>query len=82
MKLPEVAGYDYSTEFMARTGMWLFRENRTLREASVGGLNGEKNLELIAEDLRYASESLGEISGKYTADDLLGEIFSAFCIGK
>ncbi len=82
--LPEIAGYDSnSTEFMARSRHvnCLERTERYL-EASLGELNGDKNLELIAEDLRYASESLGEISGKYTADDLLGEIFSAFCIGK
>ncbi len=39
-------------------------------------------LELLAEDLRLAQQSLGEITGAYTADDLLGEIFSRFCIGK
>ncbi len=82
--LPEISGYDsHSTEFMARTRHvdCLERTERHL-EASLGELRTEKNLELIAEDLRYASESLGEICGKYSADDLLGEIFSAFCIGK
>jgi len=39
-------------------------------------------LELFAEELRLAQESLGEITGKYASDDLLGEIFSRFCIGK
>ena len=38
--------------------------------------------ELIAEDLRRAHESLGEITGKVRSEDLLGEIFSGFCIGK
>ena len=38
--------------------------------------------ELLAEELRLAQETLGEITGKYTSDDLLGEIFSRFCIGK
>jgi len=38
--------------------------------------------ELLAEDLRAAQESLGEITGKVTPDDLLGRIFSSFCIGK
>jgi tRNA modification GTPase len=82
--LPEVAGYDsHSTEFMARARHvdCLERTERYL-EASLDQLKGDQNLELIAEDLRYASESLGEISGKYSADDLLGEIFSTFCIGK
>ena len=38
--------------------------------------------ELLAEDLRQAQDALGEITGAMTADDLLGEIFSSFCIGK
>ncbi|MGH8629453.1 MAG: tRNA modification GTPase, partial [Burkholderiales bacterium] len=38
--------------------------------------------ELLAEDLRVAQAALGEITGEFTADDLLGEIFSRFCIGK
>jgi tRNA modification GTPase len=38
--------------------------------------------ELIAEELRSAQEALASITGEYTADDLLGEIFSRFCIGK
>jgi tRNA modification GTPase len=38
--------------------------------------------ELMAEELRIAQEALGKITGTFTADDLLGEIFSSFCIGK
>jgi tRNA modification GTPase len=38
--------------------------------------------ELAAEDLRLAHDALGEIVGRFRADDLLGEIFSSFCIGK
>jgi tRNA modification GTPase len=38
--------------------------------------------ELLAEDLRQAQQALGEITGKFTPDDLLGRIFSSFCIGK
>ena len=38
--------------------------------------------ELFAEDLRQAQLSLGEITGEFTSDDLLGEIFGSFCIGK
>lgn len=38
--------------------------------------------ELLAEDLRLANEQLGEITGKVTTEQLLGEIFSSFCIGK
>lgn len=39
-------------------------------------------LDLFAEELRLAQQSLGEITGEFTADDLLGVIFSRFCIGK
>ena len=39
-------------------------------------------LELFAEELRLAQEDLGEITGEFHADDLLGVIFSRFCIGK
>jgi len=38
--------------------------------------------ELFAEELRYCHEALIEITGEFTSDDLLGEIFSTFCIGK
>lgn len=38
--------------------------------------------ELLAEDLRVAQDTLAEITGAFTADDLLGRIFSSFCIGK
>jgi tRNA modification GTPase len=38
--------------------------------------------ELVAEELRLAQESLSSITGEFTPDDLLGEIFSKFCIGK
>jgi tRNA modification GTPase len=39
-------------------------------------------LDLLAEDLRQAQQALGQITGEFTPDDLLGEIFSKFCIGK
>ena len=45
-------------------------------------LDSEDSLELIADNLRYASNLLGEIKSPYTSDELLGEIFSSFCIGK
>ncbi len=38
--------------------------------------------ELLAEELRLAQQSLGEITGEFSSDDLLGRIFSRFCIGK
>jgi tRNA modification GTPase len=39
-------------------------------------------LELFAEELREAQDALSSITGEFTADDLLGVIFSRFCIGK
>lgn len=41
-----------------------------------------ERLELCAEELRLAQRALGRITGEFSADDLLGEIFSRFCIGK
>ena len=38
--------------------------------------------ELLAEDLRLAQQTLGEVTGEFTSDDLLGHIFSKFCVGK
>jgi tRNA modification GTPase len=38
--------------------------------------------ELMAEDLRQAQQQLNEITGEFTTEDLLGRIFSSFCIGK
>ncbi len=40
------------------------------------------NFELLAEELRFVQAALNEITGEFVADDLLGEIFSRFCIGK
>lgn len=42
----------------------------------------QAGLELLAEELRMAQQFLGEMTGEYTSDDLLGDIFSSFCIGK
>jgi tRNA modification GTPase len=57
----------------------LARTNRHLlaARAQIGGA-----LELAAEELRAAQTALGELTGELTSDDLLGEIFSTFCIGK
>jgi tRNA modification GTPase len=38
--------------------------------------------ELLAEELRLAQGALNEITGEFTSDDLLGEIFGRFCVGK
>jgi tRNA modification GTPase len=48
------------------------------RRAMQQGMAGE----LLAEDLRQCQKALGEITGEFSADDLLGEIFASFCIGK
>ncbi len=52
----------------------LNRATNTMLESRAG--------ELVAADLLYAQRMLGEITGEVSADDLLGEIFSSFCIGK
>ena len=39
-------------------------------------------LELLAEDCRQAQEALNKITGEFTSEDMLGKIFSSFCIGK
>ena len=44
--------------------------------------NGNNSLELFAEELFLAQNHLGQITGKLLPDDLLGKIFSQFCIGK
>lgn len=44
--------------------------------------SGTSSLELMAEELRLAQDALNSITGKFTPDDLLGAIFSRFCIGK
>jgi tRNA modification GTPase len=41
-----------------------------------------QSLDLLAEELRLAQNALNEITGAFSADDLLGVIFSQFCIGK
>ena len=45
-------------------------------------LKEHKAGELLAEDLSQAQQELGTITGAFSSDDLLGEIFSSFCIGK
>jgi tRNA modification GTPase len=61
------------------------RHLRALEEARVHLEQAGRQLprwELFAEELRLAQVALGGITGEFTADDLLGEIFSRFCIGK
>lgn len=67
-------------QFIARE-----RHLQGLQEASAAleRATGSGNaIELFAEELRLAQQALGRITGEFSADDLLGEIFSRFCIGK
>ncbi|MCX8580870.1 tRNA uridine-5-carboxymethylaminomethyl(34) synthesis GTPase MnmE [Gilliamella sp. B3482] len=83
--LKQVMGFTSSTEggFLARR-----RHLQALEKAAEHLNNGKYQLttfhagELLAEELRLAQESLSEITGQFTSDDLLGRIFSSFCIGK
>ena len=78
-------GYQSLTEgaFGARR-----RHLSALQQARQSLLNGQHQLtthaagELLAEDLSQAQHYLSEITGAFTSDDLLGRIFSSFCIGK
>lgn len=68
-------------------GLFMARERHLeALERARGHLEGagetRLGLELLAEELRLAQEALGSITGQFTSDDLLGEIFSRFCIGK
>ncbi|MDD2161420.1 tRNA uridine-5-carboxymethylaminomethyl(34) synthesis GTPase MnmE [Pseudomonas sp. MIL19] len=78
-------GYAQTSEssFSARR-----RHLEALRKAATHLEHGHAQLtlagagELLAEDLRMAQQALGEITGAFSSDDLLGRIFSSFCIGK
>jgi len=66
----------------ARHVQALQRTGEHLRRALSLGDERSAPLELLAEELRLAHDALGEITGPFSADELLGEIFSRFCIGK
>jgi len=74
----------------SQEGMYIARRRHldALARASKHLLTGERALslsasgELLAEDLRQAQNRLSEITGEFSSDDLLGRIFSGFCIGK
>ena len=70
--------------FIARTRHVeaLRRAAAHLEAATQHAASGDAALELFAEELRLAHDALGEITGAFTTDDLLGEIFGRFCIGK
>ena len=83
--LKDIMGFNTSGEggFTARRRHLdaLERAQRFL-ESGKAQLNGYAAGELLAEDLRGAQNTLSEITGEFTPDDLLGRIFSSFCIGK
>jgi tRNA modification GTPase len=61
------------------------RHLQALRETAMlldRALNEAGSLDLMADELRMAQHAFARITGQFTADDLLGEIFSRFCIGK
>jgi tRNA modification GTPase len=85
-KLLEVAGWQSAPE-----GVYIARERHVqalrrvgehLREADVHLASNAQSLDLLAEELRLAQRNLSDITGEFTSDDLLGVIFSKFCIGK
>lgn len=59
----------------------LLRTKAFLEQAKLQ-LEGSREGEIVAEDLKQAHRCLGEITGEFTTDDLLGKIFSSFCVGK
>ncbi|HSH53628.1 MAG TPA: tRNA modification GTPase, partial [Methylotenera sp.] len=81
-QLLKLAGFQNNSEgvFMARARHLeaLMHVDKHLHSASIR-IN---SAELVAEELRLAQEALSSITGEFTPDDLLGEIFSKFCIGK
>lgn len=85
-KLLQIAGWQAVPDgvFMARERhVQALRQTKEHVVQAQALLNSEiKELELIAEELRLAQQALGEITGAFSADDLLGVIFSQFCIGK
>jgi tRNA modification GTPase len=58
------------------------REAQKRFEAGRTALQAARAGELLAEELRLSQQALGTITGEFTPDDLLGRIFSEFCIGK
>jgi tRNA modification GTPase len=85
-RLLDMAGWQHQTEglFMARQrhvqALGEAAEHLALAQAHAAQQDGA--LDLLAEELRLSHDALGRITGAFSADDLLGEIFSRFCIGK
>src|SRR5205823_13781589 len=87
--LPELRQAIVRTAGWSATGESVFlareRHLRALATASAhlwAAAEEQATWELFAEELRLAHNALGTITGEFTSDDLLGEIFSRFCIGK
>ena len=78
------AGQDRNNEILvtnARHADALRRSAEALRR-SISALDNNLSAELLAEDLRAAISHISEITGEITTDEILGEIFGRFCIGK
>jgi len=82
--LKSLAGYASGADgsFTARNRHVRALEAALARGDAAEARVGEGALELAAEELRLAQQSINSITGEFTSDDLLGEIFSGFCIGK
>jgi tRNA modification GTPase len=85
-KLLELAGWQAAPEGVyiarARHVQALQRVKTHLETAAAQLVAQAQLLELLAEELRLGQNALNEITGEFTSDDLLGVIFSSFCIGK
>jgi tRNA modification GTPase len=88
LKLKLVALFDSRTINVTETVVTNARHVEALRKANISlykvmeGLNKNIAGDFLALDIRYALDALGEITGQVTTDDLLGNIFGKFCIGK
>lgn len=83
--LKQSVGFNEATDnvFIARRRhLEALSKGREFVESALDQLRGSQAGELVAEDLKQAQNSLAEITGKFSSDDLLGKIFSSFCIGK
>ncbi len=83
--LKNIMGFNNSGEggFTARRRhLDALERAQSFLELGKAQLQGYAAGELLAEDLRQAQNALSEITGEFTPDDLLGRIFSSFCIGK
>ncbi len=79
---PQAAGEGGGGEFSARA-RHVEALGRAHAHADAGKRElGHERLDLAAEELHLAHDALGEITGKISADDMLGRIFASFCIGK